>query len=378
MLRSVAHGASVTTACIVDISWAPRNNPPCDGDDHRHTASLVGLMADTQSGEDPGGAVDDRDSRTYNDVSDTVNTLSGDSSGVTIQTRDIKGSVHVATGRVAPWFGWTIIVILSFVLVLVFVIAVNPRPSTAGQAVPRVPAAPTPTSATVNGPLAVNSEWPALRGCPSDPSVVMPAGKAEITAFPADPSDTRQQMVAAGAAAWQQGTLYLNLSVPEGQPPIELLNIVPHIDPPSHVPASWGYESLIGCGPDFNERRFSLNLDKRDLHDEGLTVDVPDSSLKLAPSEPLGPTLKIASDQPKTIRFDVTGCRANYTWYLDVDYAVVGKEHQYVRTLGPYRTFSLLASTAPVYAINSPDGGTYSFTREDSTADLTQQQCGQQ
>jgi hypothetical protein len=336
-------------------------------------------MADSQSSEDPGDVVDDQDSRGHNHVSGTVNTLSGDSSGVILQTRDIKGSVHIAAGRVAPWFGWTVIGILLTVLVLVFVIAFYPRASTAGTALPQAPPAATPTTATVNGPLAVNPEWPVLRGCPSEPSVVMPAGKAEITAFPADPSDTRQQMVAAGAAAWQQGTLYLNLSVPEGQQPIELLNIVPHIDPPSHAPAAWGYESLIGCGPDLDERKFSLNLDKRDLHDEGLTVDDPgNSDLKLAPSEPLGPTLKITSDQPKTIRFDVTGCQANYTWYLDIDYAVAGSEHQYVRTLGPYRTFSLLANAAPVYVINSPDGGTYSFTREASTANLTQQQCGQQ
>ena len=46
-------------------------------------------------------------------------------------------------------------------------------------------------------------------------------------------------MIAAGAATWQQGTLYLNFSVANGQQPVELLNIVPHIAPASRVPAAW-------------------------------------------------------------------------------------------------------------------------------------------
>ena len=88
--------------------------------------------------------------------------------------------------------------------------------------------------------------------------------------------------------------------------------------------------------------------------------------------------MQVTPTAPRTIRFDITGCRANYTWYLEVDYAVIGNEHQYVRTLGPYRTFSLLANNTPVYTLNSPDGATYSFTNTTTSAtDLTQTPCGQ-
>ena len=131
-----------------------------------------------------------------------------------------------------------------------------------------------------------------------------------------------------------------------------------------------------GCGPDFNERKFELNLDKPALVDKGGEIEAPDDpNARLFRAEPLGPAFKVTSSQPAAIRIDVLGCQANYTWSLDIHYSISGQEHQYVRTIGPLRTFGLAGSSTSVYSKISPDGTTYQFSQSGTGDSLSREWC---
>jgi hypothetical protein len=235
----------------------------------------------------------------------------------------------------------------------------------------------TSSGPSVNGPLAVTSTWPDVRGCDPFTAIAMPTGKKSVTAFPAGAADVRQQMTADGGGAWISGVAYVNLSTREKDAPIEILNIVPKIDPPSRTSPAWVYTPHSeGCGPDYNTRIFAFDLDKSKLEDKGANIiDPDDPSARLIRTEPLGPTFRVTAAQPAMIRVDATSCKANYTWSLEIHYAVAGDEHQYVRPVGPFRSFGVVARDTPVYSKNSADGATFQFIQGGKGSDLLRDGC---
>jgi hypothetical protein len=205
----------------------------------------------------------------------------------------------------------------------------------------------------------------------------MPVGAKAVTAFPAGSADVRQQMTADGGGAWMAGVLYVNLSTLEKDAPIEILNIVPKVSPPSKSPPAWVYTPHSeGCGPEYNTRIFAFDLDKPKLVDQGASIDDPqDPSVKLIRKEPLGPTFKVTSSNPAMIRIDTVSCRANYTWSVELHYVVAGDEHQYVRSVGPFRSFGFVNKDTPVYSKNSADGVTFQFMQSGKGPDLPRDRC---
>ena len=316
----------------------------------------------------------------------TTNTVSGDSSGPVVQAGTIEsvfqpgaitGGVHIHQVALRTFIAELSVVILATVAAIAILRTERQVSPAASVDTPPNPPASVTTPAAINGPLAVTSDWPDVKGCDPFTPVAMPLGGPAATTFPAGAADVRQQMTAAGGAAWLGGVVYLHLSTTQATAPMEILNIVPRIDPPSHASPAWIYAPQSeGCGPDYNERIFKFDLDKPSLDDQGASIDAPsDPSARLVRKEPLGPTFQVSAGNPSTIRVDVQSCTSNYTWYLELHYKVSGEEHEYVRPVGPFRAFGMAAGTTPVYSKTSANGSTYQFMQSGTTATLPRNTC---
>jgi hypothetical protein len=162
----------------------------------------------------------------------------------------------------------------------------------------------------------------------------------------------RERMIDAGGGVWSGGFLYLDLTA-QPHKSLRILNLRPLIDKVRLPPPTSVYSPGGGCGGP-TDRHFALNLDTPSLTDEG--IEVPDDGAPVPGmrSEPIGPEFTVSTDQPATLRFDVTGCKANYQWRLEITYSVDGdpKKHTYVS--GPYRTMGF-ADNTKMYTLGAND-----------------------
>ncbi|MGW3960169.1 caspase family protein [Amycolatopsis sp. NPDC005003] len=230
----------------------------------------------------------------------------------------------------------------------------------------------TPTSSTANkqapdSTLVVRTTWPTSRGCDGGTAVAMPPKGPAIDTFPASGADIREQAVARGGAFWLTGHIYLFLSAAAGKS-IDILDLTPSFKPATHEQAAWIYSPQGGCGG-LGNRVFDLDLDAKKLVDKGIEEGV-DGSLdpsnnpdaKLAREEPLGPTFTVSAEKQGLIKINAHGCKANYTFNLNVSYAIAGDPTVHVQSFGPFRS-NASSGDVPVYAPTSTDGQNWQFVK---------------
>ena len=101
----------------------------------------------------------------HGDGPNTTNKVGGRVKGAVIQSGNID-SVTISPSPVRPWVVWTALgAAVAIVAALVFI--VYPRNNVVTSPPPTQNPAPKNAATTVNGPLAVNPEWPVARGCPA-------------------------------------------------------------------------------------------------------------------------------------------------------------------------------------------------------------------
>ncbi|MEV6641080.1 hypothetical protein [Amycolatopsis sp. NPDC051371] len=282
-------------------------------------------------------------------------TTSSDHSGsVTVNSERIGGNVHIhQAGR--RTFVVEVIAVAVAALVVVYLSRADRQPATtpsttAPTGLPLANAAQTPSastnakpSATTNGPLQVAESWPLSRGCDGGTQIAMINGGPGVKAFSTAAGDERQQMISAGAGVWGSGMLYLDLTAPP-QKSMRILNLRPLIDTVRLPPPTWIYSPEGGCGGP-TDRSFDLDLDKPSLKDKGAPDESDTADVTKLRREPIGPAFTVSPDQPATLRFDVTGCRANYQWNLEVTYSVDGDQAKHTYVAGPFRTMGFADKT---------------------------------
>ncbi|MFI5593017.1 caspase domain-containing protein [Amycolatopsis sp. NPDC051758] len=229
-----------------------------------------------------------------------------------------------------------------------------------------------PTTSTTNkqapdATLLVRNTWPTMRGCDGGTAVAMPAKGPALNTFPAGGADLREQVVARGGAFWLSGFIYLFMSAETGKT-VDILEITPSLKPANHDQAAWVYLPQGGCGGR-GSRVFDLNLDSKKIVDKGIdsesdeTLDPsvnPDA--KLARTEPLGQTFSVSQDNQALVRIDAHGCKANYTFNLNVSYSIAGDTAVHLQSFGPFKSNASSGDT-PVYATESPDGQNWQFVK---------------
>ncbi|MFI9453531.1 caspase domain-containing protein [Amycolatopsis sp. NPDC052450] len=234
---------------------------------------------------------------------------------------------------------------------------------------------PTPSPTITSAPnkqapdstLVVRSTWPTARVCDGGTAVAMPPKGPSIESFPAGAADMREQATARGGAFYLSGYIYLFLSAISGKT-VDILDITPSFKPPTHEKAAWIYSPQGGCGG-LGNRVFDFDLDAKKLVDKGVVSGV-DGSLdpnnnpdaKLVRDEPLGPGFGVSQDKPGLIRIDAHGCKANYTFSLNISYAIAGETTVHVQTFGPFRS-NASSGDVPVYAPASTDGENWQFVK---------------
>lgn len=272
-----------------------------------------------------------------------VNTVSGQVRGAVVQAGTVQGGVHIHHVGVR-----TLLIVMSanaaIVIAAVAVpnyIETSPRSASAAS-VTSADTAPS-TAASGSGPLLVSASWPLTRGCDGGTAIAMVNGGPAIRTF-AENGDERQQMINAGGGVWLRGDLYLDLSA-KPHTSLRILNIRPVIDKIRLSPPTWIYDPGGGCGGPTG-RNFTLNLDKPTLIDEGL--EIPDGGTAPARymrTDPIGPEFVVSAAQPATLRFDVSGCKANYQWKIEITYSVDGDPATHTYVTDVYRTLGLADDT---------------------------------
>jgi hypothetical protein len=307
------------------------------------------------------------------------------SRSVNVRSDHIQGNVHIhQAGR--RTFVAEITAVAMVAIVLTYLnrddrtTAQNPV-STAPETplLSNVAASPTPppTSVSTAAPttrppsvaLAVSASWPLSRGCDGGTAVAMVNGGPAIKTFPMNSGNEREKMIDAGAGAWEDGFLYLDLTAPP-QKTMRILNLRPLIDKTPLPPPSWIYSPGGGCGGPTN-RVFELNLDTPSLKDKGIQVPEDGEPVPGMRSDPIGPTFTVTKDEPATLRFDVSACKANYQWSIEITYSVEGDPDKHTFVSGPYRTMAFADKTkmytygehntyAEAGSVDGPSGGGWS------------------
>ncbi|VVJ21604.1 Uncharacterised protein [Amycolatopsis camponoti] len=241
----------------------------------------------------------------------------------------------------------------------------SPSPET--SATPSTTAASTTNKEAPDSTLVARSTWPTMRGCDGGTAVSMPAKGPAIETFPAAGADIREQAVARGGAFYLSGYIYLFLSATAGKT-VDILDITPSFKPSTHEQAAWIYSPQGGCGG-LGNRVFDLDLDAKKLVDKGIEDGVDGSmdpsvnpDAKLARNEPLGPGFAVSKDKQGLIRIDAHGCKANYTFSLNVSYAIGDDTVVHVQSFGPFRS-NASDGDVPVYAPTSTDGQNWQFVK---------------
>lgn len=270
---------------------------------------------------------------------------------VNVSSERIAGNVHIYQAGRRTFVVEMAVLVVAGVLVVYLLRedrqttapAWKPSPTSGANAAPTPSTSPTTPSIARDGPLQVSESWPLARGCDGVTQIAMVSGGPGIRAFTTTTNDERQQMIAAGAGVWTYGQLYLDLTAPP-QKSMRILNLRPLINPARLPPPTWIYDPESGCGLPSTDRIFSLDLDKPSLEDEGVQggSDTADTKPR---REPIGPTFTVSTDQPATLGFHVTGCRANYQWNLEVTYSVLGDPAKYTYVAGPFRTMGFADKT---------------------------------
>lgn len=201
-----------------------------------------------------------------------------------------------------------------------------------------------------------------LRLQPAD--LAMPPGRGDISSFhgTAD-QDLREVLLSAGAGAWQEGTLELALSAADGKS-VAVRSVEPHIirtDLPSPL---WVEDTYAECGGSTARvRNFLLALDVPTMIDGGLAgagASPDDSSSALDRIDEgladLGPDFLLTGTTQGSINVKTVACSGNYEWTVDVAYAVAGDPHQYVVTVGPYKTYGRSENTSVYLGRAGSDG----------------------
>lgn len=214
--------------------------------------------------------------------------------------------------------------------------------------------------------LAIAPAWPYITGCPGVGQVAMPPGFGSIETFHAV-TDVRPTMVSKGAGSWTRGVLYLNLSV-AGNQTVEIINVQPHIDRRDLAPPAWIYAPDSGCGPRDSERDFVFNLDRPTFKDAGVTTNEVDENLGAeVPTASLGPDFTLSGKQHSRIRLNVSSCRGNYEWRLDIQYVVSGSREIQHYQVGPFQSYGVANNTTVYRGYQDKTGGVHI----DGTSTLT-------
>jgi hypothetical protein len=197
-----------------------------------------------------------------------------------------------------------------------------------------------------------------------------------ITSFPVGAADVRQQMTARGGGAWIKGNLYLFLS-PAVRQSIDILDLVPQISPPSHSKPDWIYYPEGGCGGSA-DRIFDLDLDHATLTDRGVNQGSDGSPMSDSqgnvPTEPLGSTFTVDPTNHVIVKIQALSCRANYSWRLEIKYALHGSATVQTASVGPFLSIGETGN-APVYDNESPDGQNWQFVRYNTSGQVNLGQC---
>ena len=223
----------------------------------------------------------------------------------------------------------------------------------AGNAVdhPQTPSQKAQQSATsaLGGPLLVTHKWPKFKVCDGVTSVAMPADGKPLAEFDPAEQDFRSAVTTPNnrGGAWGSGHLYLDLSA-EGTEKVtvdefHLTTRVPKkISPPAWVALTQG-----GCG-EVKDRVFDLDLDKPELVDRGVEGSgESDPSEPPVRTNPLGSGFTVSASDPAIIRVDVSACRGNYEWSLQIDYSYHGQSLH--KVVGPFRSFGAADKNTSVY-----------------------------
>lgn len=212
-----------------------------------------------------------------------------------------------------------------------------------------------PTVPTLGGPLLVTHKWPTAKVCDGSTSVAMPAGGKPLEEFDPSQQNFRSEVTAPGneGGTWGSGFLYLDLSA-EGTESVTVdeLHLTTRV-PKKIGPPEWVALTQGGCG-DVKDRVFDLDLDTPKLVDRGVIGGgEADPSEPPVRTNPLGSGFTVSSTDPAIIRVDVSACRGNYEWSLQVDYSYHGKTLH--KVVGPFRSFGAAGQNTSVY---TPDLGT--------------------
>ncbi|WET81090.1 hypothetical protein P3102_07650 [Amycolatopsis sp. QT-25] len=280
------------------------------------------------------------------------------STSVSVNSDRIEGNVHVHQfGRRTFVAEITAVVVLAAVLTYLSrdgriadqnSIGDVATPSSSNNAastelLPSLASAAAPTTHPQPAALAVVASWPLSRGCDGGTAVAMINGGPAIKTFPMNSGNEREKMIDAGAGVWEKGFLYLDLTAPP-QKTMRILNLRPLIDKTSLPPPSWIYSPGGGCGGPVS-RVFELGLDTPSLKDTGVQESEDGKPVPDTRSDPIGPTFSVTKDEPATLRFDVSACKANYQWSIEITYSIDGDLGRHTFVSGPYRTMAFADKT---------------------------------
>ena len=168
-----------------------------------------------------------------------------------------------------------LVVLAIFAIVVIVIDNNNAEQSVGGSSsAPSLANSPSPSPERAKPKnILVTLSWPLTRGCDGGTMIAMPSGGAPISRFQVDGHE-REQMIAAGAGVWSNGTLYLDLSAKSGEE-IRIQNIRPILKPARLPPPQWIYAPGLGCGGPSN-RVFKLDLDEPSLVDRGIITGTSD------------------------------------------------------------------------------------------------------
>ncbi|MFD7781460.1 hypothetical protein [Streptomyces sp. NPDC059753] len=117
-------------------------------------------------------------------------------------------------------------------------------------------------------------------------------------------------------------------------------------------PPEWVALTQGGCG-DVKDRVFDLDLDKPKLVDRGVVGSgEADPSEPPVRTNPLGSGFTVSSTDPAIVRVDVSACRGNYEWSLQIDYSYHGKTLH--KVVGPFKSLSLFQAGSSDRELDSP------------------------
>jgi hypothetical protein len=82
-------------------------------------------------------------------------------------------------------------------------------------------------------------------------------------------------------------------------------------------------------------------------------------------TNPLGSGFTVSSTDPAIVRVDVSACRGNYEWSLQIDYSYHGKTLH--KVIGPFKSFGAAGQNTAVY---TPDPSTGNVGTPSPPADV--------